>query len=425
MSPAATSQPPPLSVLVIDDEEIVLVGLRETLLREGYRVVALSDPVTALEVLQREKFAVIVTDHQMPTLTGLEFLAQAKRIQPEASRILITAVLNLDMVIEAINKGEIYRFVVKPWLREELLAAVKNAAQRHELICHNTQLLAEAVAKNAELTKLNQSLEQQIARAAEQNELLGAQNQALEQNLQHSVELCVHTMQTFYPTLGTQARRVNEICKVMAADLELEPEPRRTLEISSWLYDFGLVGVPRDLIRRWYETPDSLTSAEAEVVKQHPALGEELIAFVHHLESVGKIIRAHHERFDGTGYPDGLKGEEIPWLARLLAVAVAYAENRRLGPDAVEGIRLASGTAFDPEAVRALLRSLPHAKMPRREKEVLLSELKPGMVLAKGIYTANGMLLIPDGQQLTETYIDKLRNRNRISPITQSLFVYC
>ena len=228
-------------------------------------------------------------------------------------------------------------------------------------------------------------------------------------------------MQTFYPALGTLARRVHGLCKAMAADLDLSPAEKQTLEVSSLLYDFGLVGVPRDLIRRWYETPASLSSAELEVVKQHPVLGEELIAFVHHLENVGKIIRAHHEHFDGSGYPDGLKGDEIPWLARLLTVAVAYAEKS----NSTETIKLASGTTFDPEAVRALLRSLPHAKLPRREKEVLMSELKPGMILAKGIYTSNGMLLIPDGQQLTETYIEKLRNRNRISPVTQSLFVYC
>ena len=158
MSASAQHTQARVSVLVIDDEEIVLVGLRETLLREGYHVVAMSDPLQALEVLKKETFAVIVTDQQMPSLTGLEFLAHSKRIQPDASRILITAVLSLDTVIEAINKGEIYRFVVKPWLREELLATVKNAAQRHELMCRNNQLLAEAVARNEHLAQLNVSL---------------------------------------------------------------------------------------------------------------------------------------------------------------------------------------------------------------------------------------------------------------------------
>ncbi|MCL5097843.1 MAG: two-component system response regulator, partial [Candidatus Omnitrophica bacterium] len=84
-----------------------------------------------------------------------------------------------------------------------------------------------------------------------------------------------------------------------------------------------------------------------------------------------------------------------------------------------------SGIAFDPDAVRAFLRSLPQAMVTRRQQEVLLCELRPGMVLAKEIYTANGMLLIPEGQVLNDLFIDKLRNHNRLIPITQSLLVYC
>ena len=119
-----------------------------------------------------------------------------------------------------------------------------------------------------------------------------------------------------------------------------------------------------------------------------------------------------------------LAGDQIPWLARLLSVAVAYSESRADGAATIEMIKHGRGSAFDPEAVRAFLRCLPQAAVSRRQREVLLSELKPGMVLARGIYTANGMLLIPDGQRLTETFIDKLNNHNRVSPIAQSLLVY-
>ena len=118
-------------------------------------------------------------------------------------------------------------------------------------------------------------------------------------------------------------------------------------------------------------------------------------------------------------------GENIPWLARLLAVAVAYASTRLTSTDIVEMIKLVAGSAYDPDAVRVLLRALPLASIPRKEKEVVLADLRPGMVLARGIYTANGLLLIPEGQRLNATYIEKLLNHNRIQPITQSLIVYC
>ncbi len=421
----AGPQAPLHRLLIVDDEEIVLAALRATLVREGYQVVTAANAVQALTLLKEQTFSVIITDQQMPMVTGLELLAQVKQIQPDATRILITAVLSLNTVIDAINKGEIYRFVVKPWLREELLATIKNAVQRYELICKNAVLQATTLAMNDKLSKLNAALEEQVARVAEQNQKLEDLNGALEQNLDRSVELCLRTMQTFYPTLGSQARRVFELCKAVAEGLKLPRDQRRALEIAAWLHDIGLVGVPRQLIKRWEQSPHSLDEAERALICQHPVLGEELVDFGHNLRDIGPTIRAHHERFDGSGYPDGLAGENIPWLARLLAVAVAYAESNHDGEVTVELLKQGSGSLYDPEAVRIFLRHLPRAVVPRKQREVLLSELRPGMILAKGIYTANGLLLIPDGQRLTDTYIEKLLNHNRITPITQSLLVYC
>ena len=433
-------------VLVVDDEEVVLVALRDTLAREGYHVTTAANGAEALARLKEQVFSVVITDQQMPMLTGLEFLSQVKQMQPDATRILITAVLNLSTVIDSINKGEIFRFIVKPWLREELLVTVKNAIQRHELICKNQMLQVATLGMNEKLMKLNASLEEQLAREADQNAELERLNFALRENLDRSVELCLKTMQTFHPTLGSQARRVYELCRAMAEGLHLSSEESQTLEVSAWLHDIGLVGVPRQLIKRWEESyglgsvngivvsnppenttiplTDPMTDAESAVIEQHPVLGEELAGFVHPLKEVGAVIRAHHERFDGTGYPDGLSGTRIPWLGRLLAVAVAYAESKLDGPGTVDAIKQGRGSAFDPEAVRAFLRCLPQATVPKRQREVRLSELRPGMVLAQGIYTASGTLLVPDGQRLTEPFIDLLNNHHRIHPIAQSLLVY-
>jgi response regulator RpfG family c-di-GMP phosphodiesterase len=412
-------------ILIVDDEEIVLVALRDTLLREGYNIVASPHAIHALSVLKEQQFSVVITDQQMPMVTGLEFLAQVREIQPDATRILITAVLSLSTVIDAINKGEIYRFIVKPWLREELLATVKNAVQRHELISRNAQLQAATQAMNQQLQELNLTLELQMARVAEQNAQLQEFAQSQEENLRRSVELCVQTMRTFYPTVGNQARRVAALCQAMSTDSELSSPERQTLEISGYIYDIGLVGVPRPLIKRWQEAPESLSEAEWTLIHQHPVLSQELAQFVHHLTAVGPTIRGHHERFDGTGYPDRLRGADIPWLARLLAVAVAYAECDLEPKPAAEMISQGGGTAFDPEAVRIFLRTIPKAAVPGKQRVVPLSDLRPGMVLAEGIYSENGMLLIPDGQRLTATYIAKLLNYNRINPIPQSLLVYC
>ena len=405
-------------ILFIDDETIVLNALSLTLKREGYEVVTLANPVEGLDLIKRQAFGVILIDQQMPQLTGLEFLAQAKEIQPDATRILITAVLSLRVALDAINKGEIYRFLVKPCLREELLVTIKNAVQRFELIRSNATL-------HEETRRVNSDLSVQLARIAEQNAQLDQLNQALQQNLQRSIQLSVKTLETFNPVLANQARRVFELCKAMSVRLELSPDEQQILEISAWLHDIGLVGVSRSLIRKWQSVPDSLTESERIIIENHPQAGQTLASFAHNLGAVGNVIRAHHERFDGTGYPDRLAQDRIPWLARLLAVAVAYAHCHIEGEIAIEFIRNGSGTAFDPEAVRAFTRCLPHAVVSKRQQEVLVSELKPGMVLASGIYTSSGVLLIPADQVLSAPHIDKLRNHTLVNDITQSLLVYC
>jgi response regulator RpfG family c-di-GMP phosphodiesterase len=425
MPPETTPPEKAHPILVVDDEEIVLVALRDTLAREGYHVVASPHAIHALSVLKDQQFSVIISDQQMPLISGLEFLTQVRDIQPNATRILITAVLNLSTVIDAINKGEIYRFVVKPWLREELLATVKTAVQRYELISNNSKLQASTQAMNERLTDLNKELETQVARVAQQNAQLEKLLREQDDNLRQSVELCVQTMQTFYPTLGNRARRVQALCRYMGQWAELSAGQQQILEIAAAIHDIGLIGLPRQLIKRWEESPQTLSEAERALVHHHPVLGQELAGFVHRLQSVGSIIRSHHERFDGTGYPDQLKGPAIPWLSRLLAVAVAAAESRMEPKEATEMISQGSGSAFDPEAVRVYQRAAPKAVLPGKQREVMLSELTPGMVLAQGIYSENGVLLIPDGQRLTSTYIDKLLNYNRINPISQSLLVYC
>ena len=413
------------SILVVDDEEIVVSALRETLRRQNYNVVATTDPMAALAELKTSLFAVIIADQRMPLISGLELLDRARQIQPHATRILMAGVVSLDMVIDAINKGEIYRFIVKPWLREELLVTIKNAAQRHELVQQNLHLQSATQAMNMQLVELNQSLEEQVKLVARQNQQLARMNQTLEQNLLRSMELSLHAAQTFYPTLGHQGRRVAQLCRPMAQVAGLTAEDRRALESAALLHDIGLVGAPRSLIRRWQENPQALNRAERALIEQHPVLGQELSAFGNGLEPVGVLIRVHHERVDGTGYPDKLPGDKIPWLGRLLAVAVAFAASKLVRDDAVEEIKMQANTAFDPDAVRVFLRALPQVHAPRGEKQVPLSELRPGMVLARGIYTPNGLLVAPEGQQLNPTYIEKLLNLDRIQPINQSLVVYC
>jgi DNA-binding NtrC family response regulator len=154
----------PTSILILDDEEIVLVALRDTLVREGYVVKACTSPAQALEALRTEQFAVVVSDQQMPALTGLDFLAQVKQIQPGASRVLISAVVSFDTVIDSINKCQVCRFILKPWVREDLISAIRAATEQHHLIRLKAVFNDRSVAANQQFSRLNSAFARQIAK---------------------------------------------------------------------------------------------------------------------------------------------------------------------------------------------------------------------------------------------------------------------
>src|SRR5580693_7982104 len=159
-------------ILIVDDEAASLALLQDDLENAGCKTVGFTDPEPALEEIKKRKFSVIMADQRMPRLSGLELLAQSRELQPCAARILITGVLQLNTVIDAINKGEVFRFVVKPWLREELLATVKNGIHRYDLICRNEHLQQATQSMNEQLIGLNRSLEQQVKLVAQKNEEL-------------------------------------------------------------------------------------------------------------------------------------------------------------------------------------------------------------------------------------------------------------
>jgi response regulator RpfG family c-di-GMP phosphodiesterase len=360
--PSAVDRASLHQVLVVDDEDIVLVALRETLARQGYRVVATSSPLEARDLLRRQAFAVILTDHQMPEMTGLELLAQARELQPDATRILITAVLNLATVIDSINKGEVYRFIIKPWLREELLVTVGNAVQRYELICKNNVLQATMLSMNAQLVRLNEELAHQVGEATRGNQRLAADCQALSQNLLRAIELALKPLASSHPAMAQRAARVHHLCRAMASSLALPVDQQRALEVAAWLHDLGLVGLPPEVVNSWEQSSDTLTETQQRLIQRHPILGQELAAFTEPLADVGPAIRAHHEHCDGSGYPDGIAGESIPWLGRLLAVAVAYVTEAGDPGTASKTLRQGAGSRFDPRAVEALLRILPESR---------------------------------------------------------------
>ncbi len=412
------------TILVVDDEPVVLSALKQTLEREGFHVVACASPLKALAILQERDFSVIISDQRMPEMLGLDFLIESRNLRPYASRILVTAVLALPTIVDAINKGEIFRFVAKPWLREELIATVRNAVQRHDLVTHNEALQAETQSLNNKLTEANAALAKQVDDLQRNQQRLDKANRELAESYEHSLELCRRILTTYDPILGGQAKALVEFANRMAATEEFTDSQRHALRTAAWLCDLGLIGVPREMLRAFRAKPDLLTDHERTMLHNHPIYGQTLAALVDGRAEVGEIIRAHHEHFNGTGYPDRLAGEAIPWPARCLAVAVGFVESGLSKAAAIDALLDKSGSAYDPEAVRLFLKVSNLVQLPKQVREIMLHELEAGMVLANGIYSPHGLLLIGEGQALSPGTIMKIRSHNQVTPISQRLLVY-
>lgn len=412
------------TILLVDDEPVVLSALKFTLEREGFPVVGCSSPLKALALLEERDFAVIISDHRMPEMLGLDFLIESRRLRPAASRVLITAVVALPTIVDAINKGEIFRFIAKPWLREELIATVRNAVQRHELVTQNTMLQLETQELNQLLRDANASLEAKVRDLEQQRQRLDTANRGLAESYENSLELTRRILTTYDPLLGGQAKILVEFANEMAATDHFTDVERHALRAAAWLCDLGLIGAPREVLRALRGKPEHLTERERTMLHNHPIYGQTLAALVDHQTGVGEVIRAHHERFDGKGFPDGLAGEAIPWAARCLAVAVGFVESGLGKSAAIDLVLSQSGSAYDPEAVRLFLKISNLVQLPRQVREITLHELEAGMVLANGIYSPHGLLLIGEGQPLSPGTISKIRSHNQITPIRERLLVY-
>ncbi len=360
----------------------------------------------------------------MAEMTGLEFFTKAKDIQPDASRILITGVLTLKVVIDAVNKGEIFRFLAKPWMREELIATVRNAVQRFQLLTANNRLSQDALELNEKLAEANAKLQSKVAELTRQKQALDQANHALSRNFSQSLRLVFHIVSTFHPKLGEETKLTVDLVNLMIEHGHFDEKAEHLLRAAAWLRNIGLVRVSRETISRYREAPEELTEEERRMVETHPIYGQTLASFVGGLDEAGEVIRAVHERWDGKGYPDGLGGEAIPTAARYLAVPTFYVETALDRDAALEEILARSGTAFDPEAVRLFLKATRTVQLPHKIREMLLEELQPGMKLAKGIYGQNGLLLVAEGDEINENLLNKIRHHGIVDPITQPLLVY-
>ena len=308
-----------VEILVADDEASIAESLRAFLEGIGYLVSTAADGLAALAIFKERLMPLVISDINMPLLGGHELLREIKAVAPETEVIIVTGFATVDGAVKAIKDGA-YDYIIKPFRIATIQHTVEKALNHRALILENLRLQENSL--NVLRTMVN----------------------VLEQRDSY--------------TAG-HSRRVTEIAVAIATRIDLSEGELKTLRLAGIIHDVGKIGIEDTILRK----PGRLTPEEFAMIRTHPERGVQIIEPLDFLKGALPIVRHHHECFDGTGYPNRLKGEEIPLGARIVAIADTYdaittsrAYRRARGQDAaLSEIGRCSGTQFDPYLARLFL----------------------------------------------------------------------
>jgi len=409
---------PPPSLLFVDDEPNILNALRRLFHGKGYRLLLADGGAAALETLEREAVDLVISDMRMPGMDGARFLEQVRARWPAVVRILLTGYADIGSTIAAINRGEIYRYIAKPWDDNDIVLIVRDALAHKRLEQENVRLLALTRQQNESLRELNSGLEAKVAErtAALQRAMTQVEqaNKNLKKNFLNTVHAFSGLIEMREGSLGGHSRRVADHARILARRMGLDEASIQEVMLAGLLHDIGKIGLTDELLKKPF---NALTADERALMVRHPVTGELALTAVDALKGAATLIRHHHERFDGTGYPDGLQGFAIPLGARILAVANEYDAlqvgtlvNRPLSAAEARTFLLDnSGKRYDPQVVKELLTLLAQAtRHVATELPLRPAALRPGMALGRDLAHRDGYLLLARGFVLDAKMIEQL-----------------
>lgn len=426
----AGALPTTARLLLVDDEENILRSLQRILRREPYELGTAASGEAALSMMEEQKFDLVISDARMPGMDGPTLLAEIKKKWPYCIRILLTGYTDVTSTIKAINEGQIYRYISKPWDDEELKLIVRQALAYQ--FSERRRLALEKLTRkqNKELKALNASLENKVqARTEELKEtadMLEAAYTELKQSYVTTTEVFSSLIAKRLPVHKQPNPLVITMVKAFAEYHNLDEDLSRDLSMAAALYNLGKLGWSDEL---FFASSDLLSRDQRLEYLKYPVHGEQLLMSLEPLKETARIIRHHQEKWNGYGVPERLQGKDIPYGSRVLRLAVDFIElqyglilERKVSRDnALKLIKRYKDRLYDPEIADQFLEVCIEVApdVEHDDPEILVLDtlrVRPGMVLAKNLYAASGMLLLNEGKELTAPIIDKLTSFEKGEP---------
>lgn len=405
---------PDYSILLVDDEAPVLSSLRRLLRPLKCNLHTAESAASALEILAQHPVDLIISDMRMPDVSGDQLLAEVAQRWPETERVVMTGYSDTQSAIDAINKGRISRFMTKPWDDSEVLKVVQKSFELAELRRKNRLLEEQNQDKQKRLEQLNATLEKQVEQRTRQ---LQESNAKLISSYRSIVRMFSAMIARRMGQKAEQGIKLNKLFVAVAKQAEFDEQQLKQLYYAWQLRNLGKLSFDDNLLKPAYI---EMTPEQQRRYQQHPLLAHASMVLVRPLYAAGEIIRQHKEYLDGSGYPKGLKGDEIALSAQVLCVVNDFVElvNGRYQAQALsteDAFNYLQGYAserYNPDVVAMLGKVLPQLS---KEGDVLYdrvirsSDMTVGMKLSRDMLTGEGVLLLSAGFILDEITIHRIR----------------
>ncbi len=410
-----------MTVLCVDDEPNILKSLQRLLAGQGFELLLAQSGAAALQQLANRHVDLVMSDMKMPQMSGAEFLTEVARLYPATYRIILSGYADMQSTLAAVNQGQIHRYLQKPWHQQDLLTALRDGLDKVALQQRNTELQQQLQLRNQQLEQFNQQLEQRVEERTSLLRQLIRQLQYSQQQLQldqHATLKILYNIISSQPLLdGAYAQNVSKLAGSLAQRSGLDKDGCEQVALAGLLAQLGLLTLPAELLQKpFYQ----LDLHQRQRYLQHPQQAQLLMAPATHLHAVADMIAHQYERFNGTGSPDQLIGQQIPLGARIVALARDFWDTilGRLQKDkqskvkALQQIKLHLGSFYDPQLVlllEQLVLTMDDALTDQAVHPLTTAKLQPGMQLLQALYNDKAMLLLPEGHIFSLSSIMRIR----------------